>query len=53
MSETTSYAVIDDQSPLVTYVGEWFNVDIDEAWNNSLSTSSKKGATATVKFRGE
>lgn len=51
---STKYAFVDDQSPRITYSGQWFNeIDVDGAWNKSLSLANTSGSSATFKFNGE
>lgn len=51
---STKYAFVDDQSPRITYSDRWFNeVDVDGAWNKSLSMANTSGSSATFKFNGE
>ncbi|KIP10108.1 hypothetical protein PHLGIDRAFT_34058 [Phlebiopsis gigantea 11061_1 CR5-6] len=49
----TSYAFVDDQSPRITYDGPWFNeLQVENAWNNTLSLANSSGSSATFKFNG-
>ncbi|KAI0697525.1 hypothetical protein BC835DRAFT_1305144 [Cytidiella melzeri] len=51
-SNSEWYVVVDDQSPKIVYEGAWFNENVKNARNGSVSATSTVGSKASFTFQG-